>query len=98
MLVYGCDSGSVRIGKIASIGGFIEDVHEVFYSHLCCVVFSGAYPSPISFVGRWIASLGKLGVRPNAFLAALFSILSIAFSCVSVNMPRWVAWYLDLSS
>ena len=59
---------------------------------------SGAYPSPISFVGRCIAHVGKLGVRPNAFLAALSSILSIAESCVSVKIPRWVAWYLDLSN
>jgi hypothetical protein len=65
-----------------------------------CVAFflSGAKPSPISFVGRCIASIGKLGVRPNAFQAALFRILSIVFSCVSVKIPRWVAWYLDLSS
>ena len=59
---------------------------------------SGAYPSPISFVGRCIASVGKMGVRANGFLAALLSILSIVESCVSVKIPRWVAWYLDLSS
>ena len=66
---------------------------------ICVALFlSGAYPSPISFVGRCIAYVGKLGVRPSAFLAALLSILSIVVSCVSVKIPRWVAWYLDLSS
>ena len=60
---------------------------------ICVALFlSGAYPRPISFVGRCIASVGKLGVRPNAFLAALLSILSIVESCVSVNIPRWVAF------
>ena len=52
----------------------------------------------LSFVGRCIASVGKLGVRPIACVAALLSILSIVFSCESVKIPRWVAWYLDLSS
>ena len=66
---------------------------------ICAALFlSGAYPSPISFVGRCIASVGKLGIRPSAFLAALLSILSIAVSCMFVKIPRWVAWYLDLSS
>ena len=60
--------------------------------------FSGAYPSPISFVGRFIASVGKLGVSSNAFLAAFSSILSIDSSCVSGNIPKCVAWYLDFSS
>ena len=59
---------------------------------------SGAYPNPISFVGRCIDSVGKLRVSPNAFLAVLLSILSIVSSCASVNIPRWLAWYLDLSS
>ena len=66
---------------------------------ICVALFiSGAYHSPISFVGRRIASIGKLGVRPNAFLAALLSILSIVEGCVSVKIPRWVAWYSDLSN
>ena len=45
---------------------------------------SGAYPKPISFVGRCIASVGKLGMRPSAFLAALLSILSIVCSVYCV--------------
>ncbi len=55
-----------------------------------CVALSvsGAYPSPISFVGRCIASVGKLGVRPSAFQAVVLSILSIVESCVSVKIPR----------
>ena len=59
--------------------------------------FIGAYPSPISLVGLCIASVGKLGVSPSAFLAALFRILSIVSSCLSVKMPKWVAWQFDLS-
>ena len=59
---------------------------------------SGAYPSPISFVGRYFASVGKLGVRPSAFLAAHSSILSIVSRCESVNIPKCVAWYLELNS
>ena len=45
-----------------------------------------------------IAYVGKSGVRPNAFLAALLSIFSIVESCVSVKIPRRVAWYLDLNN
>ena len=45
-----------------------------------------------------MASVGKLGVRPIAFLAALFSIVSIVSSCLSVKIPKCVAWNLDLSS
>ncbi len=55
------------------------------------LAFSGAYPSPISFLGRCIASVGKLGVSPSAFLAALLSILSIDSNCVSVNISKCVA-------
>ena len=51
---------------------------------------SGAYPKPISLVGRCIASVGKLGVRPSEFLAAILSILSIVESCVSVKIPGCV--------
>ena len=66
---------------------------------ICVALFlSGAYHSPISFVGRCIASVGKMGVRPSTFLPTLLSILSIVESCVSVKILRWVAWYLDLSS
>jgi hypothetical protein len=36
----------------------------------------GAYPSPMSLVGMCIASVGKLGVWPGAFLAALLRIFS----------------------
>ena len=60
--------------------------------------FIGAYPSPISLVGLCIASAGKLGIRPSVFLAALLRILSTCSNCLSVKMPRWVAWYFDLSS
>ncbi len=60
--------------------------------------FIGEYPSPISLVGLCIASVGKLGARPFAFLAALLRILFTCFSCLFVKTPRWVVWYFDLSS
>ncbi len=65
-----------------------------------CVALSfiGVYPRPIFLVDVYIASVGKLGVSPREFLAALLRILSIVSSYLSVKMPRWVAWYLDLSS
>ncbi len=59
--------------------------------------FIGAYPSPISLV-VCIAFVGKLGVIPSAFLAALLRSVSIVFSCLSVKIYRWVAWCFDLSS
>ena len=49
------------------------------------LTFIGAYPSPISFVGLCIASVGKLGVKPRAFLAALLRIFSTCSSCLSVK-------------
>ena len=49
-------------------------------------------------MGLCIAYVGKLGVSPSAFLAALLRILSICSSCLSVKIPKWVAWYFDLSS
>ena len=64
----------------------------ICYIPICVALcVSGAYPSQISFAGRCIAYVGKLGVSPSAFLAALLSILSIVESCVSVKIPRWVA-------
>ena len=53
--------------------------------------FIGAYSSPISLLGLCIASVGKLGISPSAFLAALLRILSTCSSCLSVKMLRWVA-------
>ena len=69
-------------------------------SNPICVAlsFSDAYPSPISLVDQCIDLVRKLGVRPIAFLAALLSFFLIVYSCVSVNIPRCVAWYLDFSS
>jgi hypothetical protein len=60
--------------------------------------FIGAYPRPISVVCLCIASAGKLGIKHSAFLAALLRSLSIVSRCLSVNIPKWVAWYFDLSS
>ena len=43
--------------------------------------FIGAYPSPISVVGRYIPSIiGTMGMSQNEFLAALLSSLSIVSS------------------
>ncbi len=75
------------------------DLFRVFV--LCsipiCVALSFVvvYPRPISVAGLCIASVGKLRVRPVAFLAALFNSVSVVSSCLSVNMPKWVAWFLD---
>ena len=65
-----------------------------------CVALSfiGGNPRPIFVVCLCIASVGKLGIRPSAFLAALLRSLSIVSSCFSVNIPKRVAWYFDLSS
>ena len=62
------------------------------------ISFIGAYPSPIFLMCLCIAPGRKLGVSSSAFLAALFMILSIVSSCLSVKIPKWVAWYFDLSS
>ena len=72
----------------------------VMYSMPICVALSfiGAYPRLISLFGLCIASVGKLGISPSAFLAALLGILSIASSFLSMKIPMWVAWYLGLSS
>ena len=48
-------------------------------------------------MGLSIAYVGKLGVSHSAFLVALFRILFIVSSCMSVNIPKWVAGYFDLS-
>ena len=85
-------------GKVASIVGLLRMSTRCSIPIFVALLLCGAYPSPNSFVGRCIATVGKLGIRPNAFLAALLSILSILFSCVSAKIPIWVAWYLDLSN
>ena len=71
---------------------------SVICSISICVAMSfiGAYPRLISIVCLCIASVGKLGIRPSAFLASLLRSLSIDSSCLSVNMPKWVAWYFAL--
>ncbi len=74
-------------------------ISVVCFMSICVALFLiGAYPRPISLVGLCIASVGKLGISPSAFLAALLRIVYIVSSCLSVKMPRWVTWYIDLSS
>ena len=67
-------------------------IHVMCPISICVALsFIGVYPRPISLVRLCIASAGKLGVSPSAFLAILLRILSIVSSCLSVKMPRWVA-------
>jgi hypothetical protein len=58
----------------------------------------GGRPRPASFWGLCTPSMGKLGNRPRACLIALFRIPFMVVSCLSLNTPRCVAWYLDFSS
>ena len=58
----------------------------------------GGRPRPASFRGFCTPSEGKFGRRPMALLIALFRIPSMVVSCLSLNTPRCVAWYLDFSS
>jgi hypothetical protein len=58
----------------------------------------GGRPRPASFWGLCTPSIGKLGSRPRACLIALLRIPSMGVSCLSLNTPRYVAWYLDFSS
>ena len=65
-----------------------------------CVALSrmGGRPIPASFRGFCMPSEGKFGRRPIACLIALFKIPSMVVSCLSLNTPRCVAWYLDFNS
>ena len=58
----------------------------------------GGMPRPASFNGLCTPSEGKFGRRPMACLIALFRIPSMVVSCLSLNTPRYVAWYLDFNS
>ena len=73
---------------------------SVICSISICVALSfiGAYPRSISVVCLCFASVGKLGIKPSAFSSLYLRSLSIVSSCLSVNIPIWVAWYFDLSS
>ena len=48
-------------------------------------------PRPISFVGLWTPSVGKLWSMPVARRSALLRMRSISVSCLSVKTPRCVA-------
>jgi len=59
----------------------------------------GDKPMPASFRGLCTPSEGnKLGRRSRACLVVLLRIPSMVVSCLSLNTPRYVAWYLDFSS
>mgnify|MGYP006195935561 CR=1 FL=1 len=71
--------------------------------HIACMALEVGpgdvvWTSPISFVGRWTPSVGKLWSMPVARRSALLRMRSISVSCLSVKTPRCVAWYLDLRS
>ena len=57
----------------------------------------GDRPRPASFRGLCTPSVGKLVRRPRACLVALLRIPSMVISCLSLQTPRCVAWYLDFS-
>ena len=69
-------------------------------SNHICVALSRmrGRPRPASFRGFCTLSEGKFGRRPTACLIALFRIPSMVSSCLSLNNPRYVAWYLDFRS
>ena len=75
-------------------------ITRVRYSMPTCMALSrmGDRPKPASFRGLLTPSDGKLGRRPRACLIALLRISSMVVSCISLNTPRCVAWYLDFSS
>ncbi len=58
----------------------------------------GGKPRPASFKGLCTPSQGKFGRRPRACLIASFGIPSMVISCLSLNTPRCVAWYLDFNN
>ena len=50
-------------------------ISEICSMPICAALsFIGAYPRPISVVCLRIASVGKLGIRPSAFLAAFLGV------------------------
>ena len=65
-----------------------------------CVALSriGEKPRPASFSKICTPSVGKLGRRPRACLIALLRMSYMVVSCLQLNTPRCVAWYLDFSS
>ena len=93
-----CFVGGVCISDLARLESMF--MTRVRCSIPICVALSrmGGRPRPASFRGFCTASEGKFGRRPIACLIALFSIPSLVVSCLSLNTPRCVAWYLDFSS
>ena len=87
MVVCVCYSYCICVGYVPPVCGFIDDFLMCSMPICVALSFTCAYPRPISLVGLCIASVGKLGISPSAFLAALFSILSTVSSCLSVKMP-----------
>jgi hypothetical protein len=66
-----------------------------------CVALSriiGERPRLASFRGLCAPSVGKLGRKSRACLIALLRMPSMVVSCLSLNTPRCVAWYLDFSN
>ena len=83
------------VGREAPFSVFVNDACEVLYFHLCESISHGGRPRPGSFWDLCTPSMGKLGSRTRACLIALLRIPSMVVSCLSLNTPRCVAWYLD---
>jgi len=97
VLVGGRISSCVCVGKKPYVCGFVEDFHEIFYSHMGRFVFERSVSQTHFFHGSMYRfgreARGISGMRPIVFLAALLSILSIMCNCVSVNISRWVNYF-----
>ncbi len=65
-----------------------------------CIALSriGERPRPASFKGRCTPSVKMMGRRPRACRIALLRMPSMVVSCLSMNTPRCVAWYLNFNS
>ena len=89
----------MAVGREPPLRVFVHDTCEVFNSHPCGSILHGwwAY-RPASFRGLCTPFKGKFGRRPMACLIALFKIPSMVVRCLSLNTPKYVAWYLDFSS
>ncbi len=79
------------VGREPSLGVFVP------YPALALSRIGGR-PMSASFTGFCTPSEGKFGRMPIACLIALFRIPSMVVSCLSLNSPRYMAWYLHFNS
>jgi len=72
VLIFACYFVHLCKDYVSSIRRFVKCHRYVFYSHLGCFVFKRwISKSHISLVGRCIAPVESLGMKPNAFRVAL---------------------------